>query len=221
VGQVGCGEVSWISVCIWCSLWGLGLSTGGRKCLTMGSMVLSEFVSQEGSEGVPGGDGVRALVCFVVYSHLPKMGTSVSVSSCLSVRLVVRGGEGAWVEGEVSFVWEFGVVDEGRWSDLAMCVEEMGDVWSDGRRAEAVEGSGGFLGGRALLGPGPAHQVLPLHFFVNASNSVSFPAGISSLLTWLGAFVQSAKQKPRMNQRGHILQDPSQSTLSASPLLAK
>jgi len=149
------------------------------------------------------------------------MGTSVSVSSCLSARLVVQGGEGAGVEGEVSFVWEVGVVDEGRWSDLSVCVDEKGDVWGDGRRAETVEGSGGFLGGRALLGPGPTHQVLPLHFFMNDSNSESFPVGISSLLMWLDAFAQSAKQKPRMNQRGHILQDPSQSTLSASPLLAK
>ena len=169
------------------------------------------------------GDWGRAsLVCFVVFLHLPKICSSFSDSGCLSILLLaVRMGEGAGIVGGVSSGWVFGGVVDAWWTIPGVRVVGVFGERSGGENSEGTKRSGGFLGGRALLGPGPAHQELPLHFLMKASNSVSFSAGISSLLMWLDAFEQSAKQKPRMNQRGHILQVPSQSTLSESPLLAK
>ncbi len=80
---------------------------------------------------------------------------------------------------------------------------------------------GGFRGGRASLDPGPVPQVELRHVRMNCWNAASLSAGTSSDFTWLSLFVQSAKQKPWMNHRGHILHSPFQSTLSLKPLLAK
>ena len=75
---------------------------------------------------------------------------------------------------------------------------------------------GGFGRGRAPLGPDPMSQfvvVLLRIADIMSWNAVSLSAGMSEALTWLALLMQLSKQYPRINQRGHILQVPSQSIL--------
>ena len=79
--------------------------------------------------------------------------------------------------------------------------------------------SGGLHGGRALLSPGPTFQVL-WHLRMYSLKAVSLSSGMSAAPTWLLALLQLEKQRPVMNQRGHIRCVPSQVT-RPSTLLAK
>ena len=63
--------------------------------------------------------------------------------------------------------------------------------------------SGGLRGGRVLLSPGPAFQVLR-HLRMYSLKAVSLSSGMSAAPTWLLALLQLEKQRPVMNQRGHI-----------------
>ena len=92
------------------------------------------------------------------------------------------------------------------WGLVVLVVKRLGGSWDEGKKCAGVVFSGGFLGGRALLGPGPGHQAF-LHVRMNPSKAVSLSAGMSSLFTWLAALTQSGKQKPRMNQRGDSVRD--------------
>ena len=103
---------------------------------------------------------------------------------------------------------------------VVLVVKRLGGGRDGGKIAAGLVFSGVFLGGRALLGPGPTHQAF-LHLRRNCWKASSFSGGISVLFTWLAALKQSAKQNPRMNQRGHILHVPFQSTLSEMHLFAK
>jgi hypothetical protein len=113
----------------------------------------------------------------------------------------------------VGFGGEAGVVVDG--------IFGLGGGRGSGVKFRSPSRYGGFCGGRALLDPGPVLQVAPRQVRMNCSKAASLSEGISSDFTWLSLFAQSAKQKPRMSHRGHILHSPFQSTRSVKPLLAK
>lgn len=75
--------------------------------------------------------------------------------------------------------------------------------------------SGGLRGGRTPLGSGPTRQLELLalrHFFIYSVNAVNLSSGMSLAPTWLLMETQLEKQRPQMNQRGHMVMSSSQMT---------
>jgi hypothetical protein len=85
---------------------------------------------------------------------------------------------------------------------------------------------GGLGGGRTPLGSNLNHQFLlaALSSRMSCMNSLNYDIFAGLILfvsTWLSALTQLSKQWPQIFQRGHILQFPSQWTLSKTRMLAK
>ena len=88
------------------------------------------------------------------------------------------------------------------------------DFCGFGRWCGGAAVSGGLRGGRAPLSPGPTRQLeLALrHFFMYSVKAVSLASGMSLAPTWLLMEGQLEKQRPHMNQRGHMAISSSQAT---------
>jgi hypothetical protein len=87
-------------------------------------------------------------------------------------------------------------------------------------------GLGGLVGGRTPLGSDLNCQFLLAALSLqmscmNSFNSEFFAGLILFALTWLSVLTQLSKRWPQIFQRGHILQCPSQWTLSETLMLAK